>query len=420
MRAWLIFLLIVPFVSGLLVENTGVAGSNPVFYGEFIVYERSGFIYAYDINQHVESEIAKGKNPSLFGFKVVFETEEGDFDLNDDGDKDDVVVQLGNVRDKNVKSLGVIGHHPYIYSDFVVFSTKESELGVDFSNDGDLDDDIVRMYDLDKKEVINLKTIGDFPAINHRALIFISDEKQVDFDLNADGDKLDSILQVYDQENRQVSNTKIVGGRPILAKSKYAVFSNGELVVFDAVEQKPLLTGIKASSPSIFNDVVIFERDGNLYGFSLDSKRYARMNVVGSQPSVFENMVAFVSPESELGDLNNNGRADELIVRYAKEEDADGDDVYDFVDNCPAVINVDQVDSDNDGVGDACEKEGKIVAKEADEKPVEQSNESSVASEEKALPWYYYLLIVLLLPFGYFVCKFGYRYYKKRRKSFGF
>nr|WP_242589569.1 putative metal-binding motif-containing protein [Corallococcus macrosporus] len=34
--------------------------------------------------------------------------------------------------------------------------------------------------------------------------------------------------------------------------------------------------------------------------------------------------------------------------------DSDGDGVADDVDNCPAVPNPDQTDTDQDGVGDAC------------------------------------------------------------------
>ena len=407
MRAWLVFLLLVPFVSGLVVESTGKAGSNPVIYGDVIVYERDGSIFAYDITEKTEKEIAKGAYPSLFGYTVAFENGE--------------TIWYADVDDGKVVNTNATGSHPNVFSSSIVFSTNEKDLGIDFSNDGDLSDDILRMYDIDKKEVSNLKVVGDFPVANQRALLFITEEKQIDTDLNADGDKKDVILRVFD-ESRKANNIMIPAGDIALAKSNNAVFvSDGKLVLFDAIQHKATEIGIKGNFPAIYDRLVLFERDGEIFGFSPETKRISKTGLVGSEPSVFENIVVFVSPESELGDLNNNGRDDEFIVRYAKEEDVDGDDVYDFTDNCPGVINVDQVDSDNDGSGDACDKD----TKKSEEVKVEtESNES--AKNESGQPvtvawsWYYYLLIVLLLPVFYFVLKFGYRYYKKRQKSFGF
>ena len=37
--------------------------------------------------------------------------------------------------------------------------------------------------------------------------------------------------------------------------------------------------------------------------------------------------------------------------------DTDGDGVDDARDNCPTVANGDQTDTDNDGIGDACDKD---------------------------------------------------------------
>ncbi len=423
MRWLLVLLLIIPFSHALVVESTGMAGERPVLYGDAIAYERSGVIYVYDISRHEEREIGRGINPSLFGFTVAFETPETDADLNEDGDKDDLVIQFANVQDKKVTSTRAVGRNPKAFSSMIVFSTKESELGVDFSNDGDLDDDVVRQYDIDKNETINLKAIGDFPVLNQRSLIFLTEEGQVDTDLNADGDKSDVVLRVFDRDKRQVANTKIVGDALAMAKSGKAVLSSdGEIVLFDVVSQKSTVLNQTGVSPSVSGDVVIFGRDGELYGFSLEAMNAARLNVLGLQPSLFEGIVAFVSPEEELGDLNNNGKSDEFIIRYAKEEDIDGDDVSDFVDNCPAVINADQADGNNDGIGDACEE--KVVIKKAPDDVEEKAEAAESTPEpvaeqepERGISWYWVLLAIVLLPFA---CYYGYKYYKKRQKSFGF
>ncbi len=421
MRVWLFALLLaVPFSYGLLVESTNVIGGHPVLYGDVIAYERDGFVYVFDLSRDEEREIARGSNPFLFGFTVAFETKESDVDLNEDGDKEDVVIQFANVQDKSVVNTKAVGKNPVVFSSFIVFSTNEKDLGVDFSNDADLSDDILRQYDIDKKDVVNLKAVGDFPALNQHSLVFLTDEHQVNIDLNGDGDKKDMVLRVFDKETRQVSNAKIAASRPFIAKTGKAVFVSGdEIVVFDAKSQKVVETGVVGSSPSIFGDVVLFERDENLYGLSLDSIRVAKLNVAGMMPSVFENSVAFVSSEGVLGDLNNNGNQNDLIVRFAREEDIDGDDVFDFVDNCPAAINEDQDDSDKDGVGDECEVESKKPEEreEVEEQSTVQGEAEAPVSESKGIAWYWYLPLIIALPF---VVYYGYKYYKKKQKSFGF
>jgi len=55
-------------------------------------------------------------------------------------------------------------------------------------------------------------------------------------------------------------------------------------------------------------------------------------------------------------DLTSNGGPDAFVAKIADPPDTDGDGVLDVTDNCPLVANPDQTDSDDDGVGDACER----------------------------------------------------------------
>ena len=43
------------------------------------------------------------------------------------------------------------------------------------------------------------------------------------------------------------------------------------------------------------------------------------------------------------------------VIKAAKLIDADGDGIPNGEDNCPSIANVDQKDTDGNGIGDACE-----------------------------------------------------------------
>ncbi len=67
------------------------------------------------------------------------------------------------------------------------------------------------------------------------------------------------------------------------------------------------------------------------------------------------------SPAGDIGIATQDSSQVINGVKYddadlAPEDDLDLDSVSDEADNCPSVPNLDQVDSDGDGIGDACQE----------------------------------------------------------------
>jgi gliding motility-associated-like protein len=54
-------------------------------------------------------------------------------------------------------------------------------------------------------------------------------------------------------------------------------------------------------------------------------------------------------------DASGNSSVTTFIVSVSCDEDADGDGIFDAVDNCPNTANPDQADNDMDGIGDVCD-----------------------------------------------------------------
>ncbi len=60
--------------------------------------------------------------------------------------------------------------------------------------------------------------------------------------------------------------------------------------------------------------------------------------------------------DDAAGDTDEDGSCDDIdVCPYDSENDADGDGFCETVDNCPSASNDDQIDTDADGLGDACD-----------------------------------------------------------------
>jgi len=326
----LVLLLALPAYA-LVVENTGKTASDISVYGEFIAYESNNEIHVYDILRKEDYSFGPGNHPSIFGYTLVFATKETNIDLNEDGDTSDSIIQYANVRDKSLTNTKLVGRNPNVFSNTIVFSTKESELEVDYTNDGDQDDDIIRIYSISSGVLVNTRAVGDFPVTDQDHVVFHTDEFQVGYDLNGDDDSSDRIIRIFDRELHSVEDIPYNGEYPVLSKGGYGIFiSNNQLMLLNVSPGQAIDVNISGSSASIYDSTVMFVKDSKIHVLNLDTMTVVKLEVSAEKVSLFEETAAILSSESIVGDLNDDGDQDDLVIRFIRAEDIDDDELSDF------------------------------------------------------------------------------------------
>lgn len=131
----------------------------------------------------------------------VTEAQQGNADLNGDGDSADEILHVFNTSDGSAVNLGYtpIGQSRVVNSR-IAFNVREIDVGQDLNGDGDTADVVVHLYDGVRGELHNLGlAVLQFraPAIGTDLLAFsVYEPHQGATDLNGDGDVGDLVLHV--------------------------------------------------------------------------------------------------------------------------------------------------------------------------------------------------------------------------------
>jgi Tol biopolymer transport system component len=141
---------------------------------------------------------------------LVSEAGQGATDLNGDGDAGDRVVHVYDLDTREWTNLGLAADAIEARGTTVAFLTAEIDQGVDLNNDGDREDRVLQIYDVGARELINVGVaVDDFVVDDPGAFVAfrVSEAADGGEDLNGDGDANDAVMHVYDVAARRVYNT---------------------------------------------------------------------------------------------------------------------------------------------------------------------------------------------------------------------
>ena len=152
------------------------------------------------------------------GRRALFSVDEfsqGNTDLNSDGDASDGVLHHYEVVNAAIVNHGLAGFDVSLRSHRMAIGVSElSQGGIDLNADGDAQDTVIHVVDLESGVRTNLGVAGSlFQAFTGASdALFGASEFQQGVDLNGDGDTNDSVLHAYDFFGGGLQNLGLAAG----------------------------------------------------------------------------------------------------------------------------------------------------------------------------------------------------------------
>jgi len=172
---------------------------------------------------------------NLFAFGVL-EANQNDTDLNGDGDKFDYVLHVYDAVAATTTNLGLAVDRVKVDDaggGLVAFTVPEASQGLggtDLNGDGDKVDSVLHVYDPVSATVTNLgiAVSSDLVVRGRLAAARVSEAEQGNTDLNADGDTADYVLFVYDADNPPLLNTHMAADKNVQVDGRVVAFNVSE------------------------------------------------------------------------------------------------------------------------------------------------------------------------------------------------
>ena len=263
-------------------------------------------VHVYDTSMGVTTNLKLAATSSrvveTFAIIEVSESDQGNTDLNDDGDTGDLVAHVYDFATGMTTNLKLSSFFSIkVDGTSVVIVVNESDQGnTDLNDDGDTDDRIVHVYDAGTGITTNLKLAGDGRVDGNLVAINVRESDQGNTDLNNDGDANDSVLHAYDAGTGMTTNLKLAAlGTPKVA---------GNLIVFDVHESR-------RSNIDLNDDGDTDDRIIHIYDASTRITTNLKLDMT-DEPIVAGNLVAFTVSEDGQGntDRNDDGDTDDKVA----------------------------------------------------------------------------------------------------------
>ena len=251
----LMLILVSISVTAYIIEDTQMIGSMPKVSDEVVVF----LTFEDSIDRDLNSDGDTSDNIIQFydlGTEKIKSTEHEakDFDLFEDmiAFEDKEMIWIYNTKTKDALRTKASGSQLSIYENNIAFVTSENNVDTDLNGDGDKIDNVIRYYDLNTEEIINIRAVGTNPVVLKDYIVFETKEDLVGKDLNNDEDLDDTIIRAYDLNDRKILNTKTEGKNPVgLEKPIVIVEHEKQFWKLDLGKSRKINLGIYGNNPSL-------------------------------------------------------------------------------------------------------------------------------------------------------------------------
>ncbi len=240
---------------------------------------------------------------------VVHEFQQGGLDLNGDGDASDAVLFVYDAAADVALNLGLASRgtgHFLLSGSRMAFLVDEADQGnLDLNGDGDTWDAVLHLRDLSGGSTLNVGIAPHSPSPQFvldgaDVAVMVRETAQGMADLNGDGDWLDEVLHLVDFASGSASNLALAGARMHL---------DAGVLVFQVIESGQGQSDLNGDGDAT---------DNVYHTYRMAPGLLANLQLAGAQLSahLHDGLLAFLVIEKHQGntDLNGDGDVDDWVL----------------------------------------------------------------------------------------------------------